>query len=121
MTDLQPLDPITITIPTEAPSQSIISRLIPDRRDWFLVGSFAIVGFLLLMVQGNPKLLAVASFMQLATALVGLLILIGNNLFGGTKSGTETAAATNAAIVKQAVAIAPADSTTVTQPKTVAG
>lgn len=120
MSDIQPLDPITTTTTTTAaPAQSIVSRLIPDRRDWFLIGSFVIVGYLLLMVQANPKLLAVASFMQLATALVGLLILIGNNLFGGTKSGTETAAATNAAIVKQATVTAPPDSTTVTQTKTV--
>jgi len=119
VTDIQPIDPITTA--TEVAAPSIWSRLVPDRRDWFLVGAFFLVWYLLDMVKANPKLLAVASFVQIVSLIVGLLLLIGQNLFGGTKVGTETMAATNAAVVKQAAAAPPPDSTTGTQTKTVAG
>lgn len=65
----------------------------PDIRGWAVLGFFALAFYLLRMMQTNPKLLADASFMQFATLIIsGGVILVGQNLFGGTKSGAETTA-----------------------------
>lgn len=64
--------------------------VIPDVRGWAMVGFFILTFFLLLMIDHNPLLLANASFMQFAgTLMAGGILLIANNLFGGTKSGVE--------------------------------
>lgn len=65
----------------------------PDARGWVIVGFFALEAYLLRMIELNDKLLSNASFMQLATTITaGGVLLIGMNMFGGTKSGAETSA-----------------------------
>lgn len=110
-------------LPASTDSTSTTSTtFLPDTRGWFLIGSFALVTFLLSMIRENPRLLANASFMQIATVIVGLLVAIGANLFGGTKVGSETMAAQSQAIVKNATPTVlqspPVDSVTTTTVKT---
>jgi hypothetical protein len=101
MTDYPPLQPLA-PIPEEPSIRAaIISRLPTSNRFMFIVGTFGLVIYILVMIQTNPKLLANASYMQFITAIVGVLVLIGNHLFGGTKGGTDVMTAQSAAVIKQ--------------------
>lgn len=63
----------------------------PDVRGFAIIGFFALTFMLLGMIARNPDLLKDAAFMQLAQSLAtGGILLVASNLFGGTKSGTET-------------------------------
>lgn len=65
----------------------------PDSRGWFTAGAFALTFFILEMIREDHTLLGSVPFMTLTTAIVGgTLLLISSNLFGATKSGSETAA-----------------------------
>lgn len=62
----------------------------PDARGWVIVGFFGLEFFMLYLVKEDGTLLANASFMQTVTALTtGGVLLIAQNLFGGTKSSSE--------------------------------
>lgn len=64
----------------------------PDVRGWAVIGGFAVTMLVLIMIARNPGLLDSAPFMALIGPLIsGTLLLVYSNLFGGTKSGTETA------------------------------
>lgn len=43
----------------------------PDMRGWALIGFFAMTFYILYMVEKNPALLGVPSFMQFASQLAG--------------------------------------------------
>lgn len=62
----------------------------PDARGWVIVGFFGIEFALIWCIREDGTLLANASFMQVVTALTtGGVLLIAQNMFGGTKSGSE--------------------------------
>lgn len=94
----------------------IVDRITPDVRAWVAIGVFGLVAFVLVMIRENPKLLANASFMQLAALLVGSggLGMVASFFFGGTKSGSEVMTAQNKAVIASAP---PADPTTTTSAK----
>lgn len=88
MVDSRPSDLSSIV---EKPRFSISGPGWPDMRGWVAIGFFAVTFYVLWMIKQNPALLANASFMQLAGALMtGGPLLVATNLFGGTKSGSET-------------------------------
>ncbi len=65
----------------------------PDMRGWAAAGFFALTFYVLYMIEKNPALLSVPSFMQFAGGLIaGGVLAVGAFLFGGTKSGAETSA-----------------------------
>lgn len=62
----------------------------PDGRGWVIVGFFGLEFFMLWCIREDGTLLANASFMQVVTALsTGGVLLIAQNMFGGTRSGAE--------------------------------
>lgn len=62
----------------------------PDARGWVIAGFFALEFFMLYLVKEDGTLLANSSFMQTVTAITtGGVLLIAQNLFGGTRSGAE--------------------------------
>lgn len=67
------------------------ASLIPDMRGWVAIGFFVLAGYLIYMIGQNDKLLDSAPFMQFSgSILTGGVLLVGNFLFGGTKSGADT-------------------------------
>jgi len=76
---------------------------LPDFRGWAAIGFFAITFQSLLMIDHNPALLGVPSFMQFISMLsTGGVLLVASHLFGGTKSGAETNAKLAETIAAQA-------------------
>lgn len=75
--------------------------LIPDLRVAVALGYFALAYKLIDMIGNNPRLLAVSSFIGIATAILGTggLGLIATFLFGGTKTGSEVMKAQSAAVI----------------------
>ncbi len=66
---------------------------LPDFRGWAAIGFFAITFQSLVMIDHNPALLGVPSFMQFISMLsTGGVLLVASHLFGGTRSGAETSA-----------------------------
>lgn len=62
----------------------------PDARGWVIAGFFGLEFFMLYLVKEDGTLLANSSFMQTVTAITtGGVLLIAQNLFGGTRSGAE--------------------------------
>lgn len=62
----------------------------PDARGWVIAGFFALEFALIWCIREDGTLLANASFMQVVTALsTGGVLLIAQNMFGGTKSSSE--------------------------------
>lgn len=62
----------------------------PDARGWVIAGFFALEFYMLYLIKEDGTLLANASFMQVMTAIsTGGVLLICQNLFGGTRSGAE--------------------------------
>jgi hypothetical protein len=43
----------------------------PDTRGWALIGFFALTAYTMRMIEANPSLLGVPSFMQFASQLAG--------------------------------------------------
>ncbi len=82
---------------------------LPDFRGWAAIGFFAITFQSLLMIDRNPALLGIPSFMQFIGGLAtGGVLLVASHLFGGTKSGAETNAKLAETIAAQAPPITPA-------------
>lgn len=62
----------------------------PDARGWVIFGFFALEFYMLYLIKEDGTLLANAAFMQVMTALTtGGILLIAQNLFGGTRAGAE--------------------------------
>lgn len=103
---------------TQTPPPPKVSRSIkrhsrwPNVQEWALIGFFVMTFYLLWMVQQNPALLGVPSFMQFASQLVGggLLLAAAWLYSAGKKEGTDA--------VTTVTTGAPPDQTTVTtEPK----
>jgi hypothetical protein len=89
---------------------------LPDFRGWAAIGFFAVTFMSLHMIDKNPALLGIPSFMQFIGGLAtGGVLLVASHLFGGTKSGAET----NAKLA-ESIGVAPAPGTvTVSPPSTI--
>ena len=62
----------------------------PDARGWVIAGFFGLEFFMLYLVKEDGTLLANSSFMQTVTAITtGGVLLIAQNMFGGTRAGQE--------------------------------
>ncbi len=71
----------------------------PDIRAWVAFGCYVLVYKLLNMLEHQPLLLKDPAFMAFAGVLSGgTVIIVVQNMFGGTKSGVDT----NAALAKVA-------------------
>lgn len=73
-----------VTLPVKGPGW-------PDFRGWAAIGFFGLAFQSLYMIDKNPALLGIPSFMQFIGGLAtGGVLLVASHLFGGTKSGAET-------------------------------
>lgn len=91
---------------------------LPDFRGWAAIGFFGLTFMSLAMIDHNPALLGIPSFMQFIGGLAtGGVLLVASHLFGGTKSGAET----NAKLAEAIGTSTPAapGAVTVTPPATV--
>lgn len=62
----------------------------PDARGWVIFGFFALDFLLIWCIREDGTLLANSSFMQMVTAInTGGVLLIAQNMFGGTRAGAE--------------------------------
>lgn len=55
----------------QKPKRDLLDRLMPDIRGWALIGFFLLTAYTMWMIQQNPALLGVPSFMQFASQLAG--------------------------------------------------
>lgn len=55
----------------QKPKRDWADRFIPDIRGWALIGFFVLTAYTMWMIQQNPALLGVPSFMQFASQLAG--------------------------------------------------
>lgn len=86
---------------------------LPDFRGWAAIGFFAITFQSLIMIDRNPALLGIPSFMQFVGGLAtGGVLLVASHLFGGTKSGAET----NAKLAETIAAMPPVPTVTTKDP-----
>lgn len=76
---------------------SILDRLgvkVPDIRAWVALGCFILIHKVLTMIGIDRTLLGDPAFMAYVGVLTGgTVIIVVQNMFGGTKSGVEAAAA----------------------------
>lgn len=56
---------------SQKPKRDWADRFIPDIRGWALIGFFLLTAYTMWMIQQNPALLGVPSFMQFASQLAG--------------------------------------------------
>jgi hypothetical protein len=118
----------TTTSSPQAPSapwwRVALDKVVPDAREWWLVGLFALAWKLLDMVQQRPDLLKDAAFMTIATLILGGsgIGAASSFLFGGTKTGSEVMSSQQKVIAATATAPAlPPDTTTTTTTSADAG
>lgn len=55
----------------QKPKRDWADRFIPGIRGWALIGFFVLTAYTMWMIQQNPALLSVPSFMQFASQLAG--------------------------------------------------